>query len=609
MFLVLLFSQPFLPATSSEANSTQAVAVFVDNSFSMQAPGSSEDTPILVESIKEALQLSSVFSRSVDFTLLENSFRNYSKASGQSDFINQANAIDLTARARTSASTVSKINQVLETQNRASARSFWFSDFQKSTFQAQAFEKADSTVSYQLVHMPTAADKNVFIDTLEIEDVFIRANEINSLQAVIRNTGAEEATTNVKFFMGSQQVSSVDVAIPANGSNKIRFNFKFEGNQEQLCRLVLDDYPITFDNEYYFLLSPSADVKVVSFSKTGRSAVDQVLSSEPIFKLKSLAGDKVNYADVAQADLMVINGLQTIDPGFADNVKRQVMAGSSVLVIPAGDADKASYLKMLQSFGIRSVSWAEQTEMQPVAVPNLQNPFFANIFEQLPKDIETPKAKAMLGWSRSADDILRFKSGGAYLSQFKVGEGNVFLLASPLETSYSDFSSNALFVPVMYKLAMRSQRNTQQLAYTFGQSVLELPLVNTSEKERIFKLVKDSVEWIPDQRLAGKKLILTVPGELAEAGFYQLTAQDGKVERTLAFNNDKRESLLEQYSFEELKSLMQPYKNVKVVQANAGNSFAEAYEKQNKGQPLWKYCLIICLLALAAETAVIRFMK
>ena len=407
--------------------------------------------------------------------------------------------------------------------------------------------------------------------------------------------------------MGNQQVSTLDVQVAPNGLEKVNFSFQLPDNSEQLCRIVLEDFPVTFDNEYYFTIQASAQIRIVNINNNPNSSISRVYSNEPVFQVSSVNEASIDYEEVANSNLLVVNELQTINEALVDNVLRQVEGGASVLLVPALDSDKPSYESFFNRAGI-SVSWATATENLAVATPDISNPFFDKIFEDIPRGVQTPSAKPVLAWNRAENDLLRFKRGNAYLSQFKRGKGNVFLLAAPLNSDFSDFASNALFVPVFYKLAMLSQQASSFSAYSFGKNVLEIPLSDQPEKEVIFKLVKDSVEWVPDQRIVGNRLILTVPGELSEAGFYQLASPEGNV-RTLAFNYDKRESFLEQYSAQELKELTSDFPNVVVHEAGTGAEFAKKYREQTKGKPLWIYCLIIVLIALAAETAIIRFVK
>jgi hypothetical protein len=105
----------------------------------------------------------------------------------------------------------------------------------------------------------------------------------------------------------------------------------------------------------------------------------------------------------------------------------------------------------------------------------------------------------------------------------------------------------------MYRLAISSYKQEQQIAYRISNVSINVPVQEQRNAEGIYKLVKDSAAFIPEQQIRGGNLVFNVPPDLEEAGFYDLLLQDKSV-ATFAFNYNKQESLLEQYSPDELKS-------------------------------------------------------
>ena len=173
----------------------------------------------------------------------------------------------------------------------------------------------------------------------------------------------------------------------------------------------------------------------------------------------------------------------------------------------------------------------------------------------------------------------------------------------------------ALFVPVMYRIAMLSYQNKQLPAYGLTQEVvnLQLPIANGSEGASAdaanLKLVKDSLTLIPGQRVVGQETRMELPEGMTEAGFYQVQRQ-GKVLTTLAFNQDKRESELAAYSADELRQLIGPNRpNVRVVEAGGAGAGLTKFRDEQTGTPLWRYFLGLALLALLAEALLVRFGK
>lgn len=226
-----------------------------------------------------------------------------------------------------------------------------------------------------------------------------------------------------------------------------------------------------------------------------------------------------------------------------------------------------------------------------------------------------PRVAPVLRWPRTGMDILRLRDGESYLASFASGAGQVYVFSAPFEQQYSDFVSHALFVPVMYRLAIMSYRNDQLPAYrlTQGTMTLKLPAAETAGNaagradEAGVRLVKDSVVLIPAQRVVMTELRLDLPVGMDVPGFYQLQ-RGGRVLTTLAFNQDKRESELAAYSAAELRQLIGPeHPNIRVVEGRADGAGLAQLRAEQTGQPLWRYFLAVVLLALLAEALLVRF--
>jgi hypothetical protein len=218
----------------------------------------------------------------------------------------------------------------------------------------------------------------------------------------------------------------------------------------------------------------------------------------------------------------------------------------------------------------------------------------------------------VLSWGRNGTDILRLRGGDSYLTEFASGGGKVFVFAAPFDPAYSDFAVHALFVPVLYRLAMLSYDNNQQLAYrlTAPSVTLNLPRgasrAADAKEATAVRLVRDSAVFVPTQRAQGTEIQLAIPTEMSLPGFYKVQ-QQGKDVTTLAFNADRHESELAAYSVAELREMIGPnHPNVRVLDSGQPEAVAR-YQAEQTGQPLWRYCLLLALACLFAEGILLRF--
>jgi len=161
-----------------------------------------------------------------------------------------------------------------------------------------------------------------------------------------------------------------------------------------------------------------------------------------------------------------------------------------------------------------------------------------------------------------------------------------------------------LFVPAMFRVALLSG-NEQALFYTLGHDeTMEIPSIQTSEKQ-LLKLVKGNQSVIPDVRQQEGSTLLYASDQLQETGIYDLKKQDSTVS-VMAFNDNRSESDLSYYTPSELSKLVPQAGDV--LEAGKG-SLKAAVNETNLGLQLWKLCIILALICLAAEILLIRFFK
>ena len=180
------------------------------------------------------------------------------------------------------------------------------------------------------------------------------------------------------------------------------------------------------------------------------------------------------------------------------------------------------------------------------------------------------------------------------------------MFAAPFQDKFSDFANHALFVPVMYKLAIESYQNKQDIAYSLGAANIAFP-VSAGAHQEVFKLVKDSLEYVPEQRVRDNRLVFSVPAEMNEPGIYQLVSGKEKL-GVLAFNFNKKESDLDFYTPDEIKDMAGNAPNVHVLDASDEIAIKKIFSPDSTGTQLWKYCLILCLFFALTEILLIRFM-
>lgn len=601
--LVLCFCQPFIPAEMDSSRRGIGTGVLVDNSFSMQRRGLI-GTSVFEMVVEQARTVGRATVTSGEVKLLNSGGGNLSSTAYQ-------NALD--EMKMTAQNPFLKLRREAETLHNDGDLLYIFSDFQQKAVDVSSLVDLRNR---EVVLVPVVGRRtgNVYVDSVWLDDAFVRVRANVGLHIRLRNGGSAKLTDlPVKAFLGGRQVAAYRVTVEPGQAVSSVVQVQVADGATALGKVVTEDAPVTFDNNYYFTLQPAAAIRVLEIG--AEPVTQQLYGNEPLFAYSFAKPQRVDYATLQRANLVLIHELEQIDAGLRDGLRGVVKRGGTVVVVPSGTASShASYQQFFKEVGLGTAEWEEATtrELREVAMPNAREPFFRDVFGAQQRQTTMPRVAPVLRWARTGTDILRLLDGESYLAGFASGAGQVYVFSAPFTQDYSDFLSHALFVPVMYRMAMLSYQNEHLPAYrlTEGSVRLKLPMAEVAgdaADETSFRLVKDSVVLIPAQRLTATELRLDLPVGMDTPGFYQVQ-RGGKVLTTLAFNQDKRESELAAYSADELRQLIGPnHPNISVVESGADGAGLAKFRAEQTGQPLWRYCLLLVLLALLAEALLLRF--
>jgi hypothetical protein len=589
-FLVMVFAQPFVPA-SEQVSSQREIVIYLDNSFSMSAPVE-EKVRALDAGISFVREIIDLFPSETRFKLLTNDFAPFSNTFKSASEINdQLSQIRLSPVSRT-------MEEVCKRINRPGSTLFFISDFQRSTF-GQPFAM-DSTWQLQLVPVVFQKLSNVFIDSAYLENPFVIGGERNTLHVRLRNDGNRVVEGLImRLTINGIQSATASVNLQPNSFGETAFDLPGTWRGYNQAMLSFSDFPVSFDNEFYLALNYSGRLKIIEIKNDNRmSYVESVYGNKQLFDFRSYSVANLDYSLLDQADLVVVNGINVIEPSLNAALQNYRLNYGSLLLISGAQPGIESYSRLLN---LPILNKVEKSELAELDRPDIQNPFFENVFEERSTAIAMPRAKRVLTWGPDRTAILRFKDGQPYLSKF----GNTYILASPLERDATELYNHALFVPIMYRIAASGQR-VERKPYFYLTSTLITVQADSLQGEEPARLA-GAQELIPPQRRLGNRLQLEVPRFSAMQGFYHIIHRHDTLD-LIAFNLDKRESMLEQMSGEEVKAALGGNDRISIFKSSTTQAFSTEIKERYLGTPLWKYTLILALVFLLAEVLLIRFL-
>jgi len=596
LFLVLAFAQPFLPA-EDQVNSGRNIVIYLDNSYSMSAQVA-DKMRALDAGTSFVSEIVEVFPTETRYRLLTNDFAPFSNS-----YKTKAEILDILAQIRLSPASRS----VTEIQKRINngpvhADVFWISDFQKSTF-GVTDEAFDSLSRWHLVPVALERSANVFIDSVYLENPFGIGGEKNSVKARLRNAGPNRVEGLItKLIINDIQAATTAVDIEANGFAEASFDLTTGLSGINKGKVSFTDFPVSFDNDFYFTLNFSKAINVVEIKANDKpSFIERVYGNPALFNYKGFQINNIDYSYVNQADVVILNGIDRVGNALGASLSDYLNNFGTLVVIPGLQPDVNSY-RFIRGMMPLSQDISGAKDLTELDRPDFKNPFFENVFEEQAALIAMPKAKRLLDWGQDRSAILKFKNGQPFLSQ----NGKVYLFTSPLDKTYTDFYNHALFVPVMYRIAAAGRRDEQRAYYTLNENLITLKADSLFGEEPV-RLAGEQ-EIVPPQRRVGDKVFLEIPKFSMNPGFYSATFKGDTLD-LLAFDLDKRESFLDHYSGEEVKSLLGGGDYLSVFEGSSTDVFSKEIKERYLGTPLWKHALILALFFLLAEIILLRFFK
>ncbi len=619
--LVIAFAQPFIPSKIGSNNDGRAItSVYVDNSASMQ--NEADNVSALNNAIKKVEKLASELPKSSKNQLITNDFTSTDyKNFNPIELKNEASKLETSGAVR-SISDIFERQKGIAEKNSASTQNNYFllSDFQKSTVGSLDKIANDKTNKIYIVPSTQAENSNIYVDSVWLDNPFIRKMQANGLNVRLKNSGRKPVKNiPVKLVLGNIQMNSIPAQIEPNGSSTIHFDFTINQGGNLKGKINFEDNPVSFDNEYYFVINASPTINIIHLNNNTNQNfyLKNAFSNDSLFKYSNFPIFNVDFGLLKNADLLVVEGIEYFNPNAFEAIKNFLTNGGSILVIPANNPDLTSYSSLLGQFGIRNIRKNElqNRELKPLAEPNKESIFYKDIFEstKIKDRLLMPTTKELLSWQTIGEPILKTKGSQNYLTYTKANKASVFLMASPLDESFGNITQNALFIPILYKLAAMSIKSSQ-LAFRFDEQSIAIEDKTYNEKTLV-KLRKDDIEMIPIQRVFGNEINIELPksnefdgNKGALAGFYELLVGNN-IQKILAINYSNRESLIERYSNEELKNTFAKNKNIQILDQVNANAFAKEYASISQGKYIWKYFVIAALFFLAIEILIIRFWK
>lgn len=595
--LVFAFAQPYFETNGKVQQGTNYSVIYLDNSFSMGNKAS--DGNLLEQGKETARQIVNGFGPDDKFQVITNDNEGFRQSwMNKDEALTSIDEKIISPQFKSMSAIFRAMQQGFKLTGSGKHNAYFISDFQKDASDLAAIR--DTGIMVNLVPVSSTSMANVYIDTVYFKDqvsvpgvadrliykIMNDGSAFNTVKPVLKFNGSTKPLPIIELAGGKGYVDTVTVLTTKSGF--------------QSAELVINDAPITFDDNYFLTWNAVGKIRVLVINDGNQNRyLSSALQASGLFEVTDEEITRVNYSRFGDYSLIIINEVKNVTSGLLDELTKALAGGANLAIFPGIQSQTA--INQLSSTFSLGTGGQMNIATQQVSSIDTKDYVFTNVFEGRTNQLKLPVSQRNIDInvrsSKGAIPLLSYRSGKAFLVRYPRNGGQIFLCAAPLDPEYSDFVKNGeVLVPFLFKAGFSNLR--KQLAFTIGRNE-SFEVNQTKEGQDAVMKFTGPQTFIPEQLRKGRKTLINTGRESILPGIYELENAG-----LYAFNYDRKESRMDFLTQEQLKSHESDH--VKVWDKRAQANLASIIREEDTGLSLWRYLLVAALLLLLAETALLR---
>jgi len=519
--LIIAFAQPYF--SKSDTSKKWETIFYIDNSLSMSAKGAQGE---LLKRVSQEI-IENLPSKG-SFSLLTND--QFITDLDQNDLKETLLQIDYAAQNSDVNSLILKTEQYFKRSSEINYKFLWISDFQKSS--ENELPPVFKDLPLDIVVLKPVLNKNLSIDSVFVSE---NATDYKVLTVQLTNQGNKAENVNLSAYQNKMLLAKTNVNITENGTFETTIRVS-----EDLSKVKLQlDYEdaFLFDNVYYLAFQKIQKIPVLVISD-GVSFLNKIFTEDE-FILTEKPIQQISFESIEKNQLIVLNEVKEIPENLVSKFEEFTQKGGSLTIIPHPENSIEQLNSLLNLLKIGAVSKVSKDSLQITKI-HFSHPLLKHVFEKEVSNFQYPTVNTVFeNTSHLGQSILSFANQRPFISQYSVGEGNVYWIASPLDKNSSNFVQSPLVVPVFYNMAKMSGLQNQ-LSYRIGQ-INQIMIPFTLQKDEVLTLTQGQEKVIPTQEIHTDFVVLITDEQPHKSGFYTVQHQGNDIQ-VLAFNDPKEES-------------------------------------------------------------------
>jgi hypothetical protein len=598
--LVFAFAKPFIPLNNKSNNkNNKVVSVFIDNSFSMSQQN--KEGQLLEVTKHKARDIVSYYGDNDLFQILTNDFEGkHQRLIEKKDFLLYLDEVKLSNQTKQFDKIIARQKQAFDAESNSNKIVYIISDLQQNQFQQSAV--IDSSLQVNFIQIKPNVSNNISIDSAWIEQPLILPNTNTFLYVKISNYGNTEITdVPLVFKIDNVQKGIANITCKANSSAEVQLQFSLNDAQYHQAELSLLDNPVVFDDKLYLTLKAYSNQNIIAIN--ANKYIQNVYGIDENYKLQSFNSNAIDYSSFNNASCIVLNEVADVSSGLQTELGKYIKNGGVALIIPSANAiDLPKTNTFLQQLNAPQLIAASNQNLN-VSRINVFDDVFKNVFSKIPEVANWPslsKNYAMqLNSGIKGYHIATLNNDAPFIFKSRYGKGCVYLLSTPLQNEWSNFTAHALFVPFMLRLPLVNKQSGA-LYYNMDKPVNYAFDKNTNGKVVYLKDKKDEIAF--DVNNNESKSIVNISG-VKQAGSYQVYEKNKTdLLATISFNLNRNESNLNIIADDSLSNT-----SAAIIQTVDLLKHQKEIELNYHGTQLWRWFLLAALAFILVEVLLLKW--
>lgn len=609
--LVLAFAQPYIPGPDAGRKlPDQRIAVYIDPSYSMSAPGA--ENTVWDEAKKQAKARISSFPLETAFILL-----NPGQAAVLPVPLNKQAALEEISALQLS-SYAPDLPEVLQSFETKPDELLVFSDFQAGFLHA---EKLPDSLTFATTLFPVtpASKQNLYVDTCWLTQPVYHLGSRIELSGYLVNEGSQGYQQfPVELYIGDSLSGRASVDIEGNSRQPFTISYIPTRQGIQAGELRINDYPVDFDNRFYFslTLNPRTSICQLFGTKPNRF-IQAAFEGDSAFAYQEYPISAYPQSSLNSFQTVILSDVDDIPDYLFEQMLPFIESGGNLVAFAPVSGEVESLNRLASACGSPVLIMRMKSPGQIRFSDDMQS-FHEQISLNPGQTINWPSIMRFHGFSvqSSAPDyqiILESQVGRPLWISRNCGMGMFSLASFALDATYTDFPQHPLFIPLIYYLSTTEVRSA--VLYQRLNDPAPYPTRLPDELKRPISLVhpQTNQEFIPQQEFSMKDpdIRIYTHAYRGQAG-HLLAMEDDRHMTTLALNHERSESIMTFYSGTELLELLPRHASYTIDSGGLIGESSVGYESGESARsewPLWRWLLAAALLLLVAETAVYRLKR